>query len=252
MQLHDNVEAGYRFLTGIAPYSSGVVALPGYELVHATLHRPLFYRTGFELIARYLAGLGRPLQALCAIELRIPEPLSFAGFADFNAQYGALLADAGLLVDGRNPLARTNVAPAVWAAPEPHLYGFAYTVSRETPADAPTFVGAGAGDLIDQARLEAAAIVRPGETSEAAMAEKARVVMDVMQARLDGLEVTWQDVTALNVYSVRPFHSLLESEIFARATRPHRHELVWYYSRPPISGLEFEMDLRGVWRELRL
>ena len=28
----------YRFLPGIAPYSSGVVATPGHQIVHATLH----------------------------------------------------------------------------------------------------------------------------------------------------------------------------------------------------------------------
>ena len=31
-------------------------------------------------------------------------------------------------MDGINPVARTNVAPAVNPAPEPALYGFSYTV----------------------------------------------------------------------------------------------------------------------------
>jgi hypothetical protein len=30
------------------------------------------------------------------------------------------------------------------------------------------------------------------------------------------------------------------------------HGLHWFYSRPPIVGLEFEMDLRGVRREERV
>lgn len=252
MDLIDNGPGGYRFLTGIAPYSAGVVALPGYEVVQARLHRPLPYQQGFELIERYLMGLGRPRQALCAIELRIPAPLSFAGFAALNAEYGALLAAWQLLVAGRNPLARTNVAPAVRPPTEPLLYGFGYTRPRETAGDAPSFIGAGAGELIDQAQLDEAAIVRPGETTPEAMAVKARVVMDVMQARLDGLGVGWDDVTALNVYTAQPLEPLLEAEIFARAARPQGHEVVWYYSRPPIAGLEFEMDLRGVWREVRL
>jgi hypothetical protein len=252
MNLIDNPPGGYRFLTGIAPYSSGVVALPGFEVAHATLHTPLPYREGFALVERYLAGLGRPRQALCAIELRIPQPLSFAGFAAFNAEYGTLLAEWGLLVEGRNPLARTNVAPALRPPAEPVLHGFGFTIARETAGDAPTFIGAGAGELVDQAQLDATAIVRPGETSPEAMAAKARVVMDVMQARLDGLGVGWQAVTALNVYTAQPLEPLLEAEIFARAARPHAHEVVWHYSRPPIAGLEFEMDLRGTWREVRL
>ena len=35
-----DVHAGhYRFLPGIAPFSSGVVAIAGYQVVHATLAR---------------------------------------------------------------------------------------------------------------------------------------------------------------------------------------------------------------------
>jgi hypothetical protein len=30
------------------------------------------------------------------------------------------------------------------------------------------------------------------------------------------------------------------------------HGAHWYASRPPIEGLEFEMDLRGVFSELRI
>ena len=30
------------------------------------------------------------------------------------------------------------------------------------------------------------------------------------------------------------------------------HGLIWHYSPPPIAGLEFEMDMRGVRRELRI
>jgi hypothetical protein len=30
------------------------------------------------------------------------------------------------------------------------------------------------------------------------------------------------------------------------------HGVHWYLSRPPIEGLEYEMDMRGVRREVRL
>ena len=32
---------GYRFLPGIAPFSSGVVAAAGYQIVHVTLRGPI-------------------------------------------------------------------------------------------------------------------------------------------------------------------------------------------------------------------
>src|SRR6266852_8929075 len=40
----------------------------------------------------------------------------------------ALLTEWKLLVDGENPIARTNVAPLVGAPSEPSLYAFAYTI----------------------------------------------------------------------------------------------------------------------------
>ena len=35
--LVDQPKGNYRFVRGIAPYSSGAVAMPGYEVVHVTL-----------------------------------------------------------------------------------------------------------------------------------------------------------------------------------------------------------------------
>ena len=41
---------GYRFLPGIPAFSSGVVAQPGWEIVHATLIQPVPWREGFARI----------------------------------------------------------------------------------------------------------------------------------------------------------------------------------------------------------
>jgi hypothetical protein len=41
MSLIDHPEGDYRFLPGIAPYSCGAVSVPGFEVVHAVLQRPL-------------------------------------------------------------------------------------------------------------------------------------------------------------------------------------------------------------------
>src|SRR4051794_9061859 len=137
---------GYRFLPGIAPYSCGVVSAPGFEIAHVTLHRPIPYARGFEVIVGHLTAVGRPRVALCAIELRSPTPFSFSGFGEFNADYARILHGWGLFVDGVNPVARTNVAPGVAPPTEPVLYGFSYSRPCE-PSLPPTFVIAGAGEL---------------------------------------------------------------------------------------------------------
>ncbi|MEZ4712533.1 MAG: hypothetical protein R3A44_35425 [Caldilineaceae bacterium] len=252
MQLIDNTRGNYRFFTGIAPYSGGVKAMPGYEVVHATLRQPVPYRQGFAQIQAHLESLGRPIAALCAVELRSPKPFSFAGFIEFNNGYRDLLAELDLLVGNHNPIARTNIAPAIAPPPEPSLYGFSYTVPA-VDTTTPTFIVAGAGDLNDQANLTPAAIVRPDETAVDAMHEKAEVVLAEMAARLAGLGLGWQYVTTANIYTVQPLHPILAQPIFSTlAGAASTHGVHWHYSYPPIAGLEFEMDVRSVRHEIWL
>lgn len=246
--LRDGPSATYRFLPGIPAFSSGVVATAGWEIVHATLRVPVPWRDGFAQIERHLRAQGRPRTALCGIELRSPAPFTFEGFDTFNQGYRALLADWQILVDGENPIPRTNVAPVIGAPAEPSLYGFAYTIPGATPMQ--TFVVAGAGEMRDRTRGPQG-IVRLGDTSPEAMREKARFVMGVMQDRLRALG-EWSRVTAIDVYTALPIDGALLDEILRPAGVAAIHGIRWFPSRPPIQGLEFEVDMRGVARELSI
>ena len=53
-----NPRGGYRFLPGIEPYSSGVVAERGWEIVHVALAHPLAWRDGLISIRRHLEQMG--------------------------------------------------------------------------------------------------------------------------------------------------------------------------------------------------
>jgi hypothetical protein len=181
------------------------------------------------------------------VELRLPAPLSFEGFARFNDGYRTLLADWTLLVDGANPVARTNVAPLVRPPAEPSLHGFAYTVPGATSR--PTFVVAGAGDLRD-GPMDPSGVVRRGEHTPEALREKAAFVMTVMQTRLHGLGADWADVTAIDVYTAHPVHALLARTVLEPAGPAAGHGVHWFLSRPPIEDLDYEMDLRGTVEEL--
>ena len=251
VELINNPRGSYRFLTGIAPYSSGVVASPGYEIVRATPRGLLPYRLGFELIEQHLQDVGRTRQALCAIELRSPVPFTFQGFAEFNEDYRRLLAEWDLLVEAHNPIARTNVAPAIQPPEEPSLHAFSYTMPSETPEGGTTFVVAGAGEL-REGRLTSKDIVRKNETSEEAMKQKAAHVMRTMSARLRGLGASWEEVTAVDVYTVHPLEPLLVRHLLGPSGPAARHGVTWHYSRPPIIGIDFEMDVRGIRREVVL
>ena len=200
MKLIVNRKGNYSFLTGIAAYSSGVVAAPGHEIVHVVLQNPEPYRGGFKTIERWLKREGRSRRAPCAVRLRSPKLFTFEGFLQFNDGCQSILADWDIPVNGHNPVARTNVVPVHNPPAEPSLCGFSYT--RPSRHRRRTLVVAGAGDVRDQ-DLSSSAIVRAGESSRAAIREKAAHVMNTLRARLRGLKATWKDITIVDVYTAR-------------------------------------------------
>ena len=246
--LLDHHQGNYRFLKGIGPYSSGVVAMPGYEIVHARTTQPVPLHLAYEQIFKRLEQQGRAIQALCGMQLRIPAPLSFEGFKEFNRQYQQKLLELELYIDDVNPLARTNIAVPALGIQEAMLYAFSYTIPSKTKV--PTFVVAGAGDLRDQTDLSPEAIVRPDETSDDALREKAEVVMAVMQERLKGLQVDWSLVSSVDIYTTQPIHAFLRDTILKPIAKASWHGVSWHFGEPPIEGLAFEMDLRGIRKEL--
>jgi hypothetical protein len=233
----------YLFLPGISPYSCGVVSAPGFEIAHVTFRRPIVYDRMFALIEQHFKDNGRPKAALCGIELRSPRPFSFDGFAEFNAGYSKILEDWGLFVDGINPVARTNVAPEVDPPADPALFGFSYTRPCD-PSLPPTFVVSGAGEL-PEGILAHEAIVRVADTSSEAMFEKATFVMDLMETRLHGLGADWSGVTEVNIYTIHPLERILSDVILKRIGSAGALGVRWFFSRPPILAIEFEMDAWG-------
>lgn len=245
-----NPAGHYHFLKGIDPYSSGVIADPGFEIVHVIFREEPPWRLGFERVEAHLAEQGLGRSSLCGVQLRCPRPYSIEGFIRFNDGYRGLLAEWDLLLDGLNPVARTNVAPSHESPPEPRMFAFSYTAPAAGNPP-PSLVVAGAGELRGDA-LEAGAIVRRGDTSEEGMREKAVCVMDVMEERLRGLGAGWDLVDRVNVYTVHPLCGFVEEVLLRRIGPARRMGIHWHHARPPVEEIEFEMDLRGVHRALRL
>jgi hypothetical protein len=71
-----------------------------------------------------------------------------------------------------------------------------------------------------------------------------------MESRMAVLGATWADTTGVQVYTVFDVFPFLGSEIVARGAA--RHGLTWQFCRPPVIGLEYEMDCRGLVTELVL
>jgi hypothetical protein len=233
---------GYRFIPAVFQYSAGVAALPGHAIERVTFAKPLALRAGFERIRGFLHDRGRPLTAFCACELRSPEPFTEQGFRGFNEGYVVTLREWGLSDGNTNPVARTNVCPQIDPPAEPSFHAFSFTtIAQDAP---PSFVSSGGGEAAEGGGSYRERIVRRGDTSAAAMREKARFVLKEMERRQALLGFTWNQTTATQVYTVHDVFEFLADEIVRRGAA--RNGLTWHFSRPPVVDIEYEMDCRAV------
>jgi hypothetical protein len=243
--LVDVPDGGFAFMPGVFQYSAGVAASPGFRIERARFADPVPLRDGFARIAAHVAGAGRPLAAFCACELRSPAPFTEAGFRAFNELYVGTLAEWGVIRDGRNPVARSNVCPAVAPPAEPAFHAFCYTVAESDAA--PSFVVAGSGEVPEGRANYRDHIVRRGDVGPDGLREKARWVLGEMERRMATLGAGWARTTAVQLYTVHDPFPFLADEIVGRGAA--RHGLTWHFDRPPIVEIEYEMDCRGVGTE---
>lgn len=246
MKTREFTAGGYRYIEGVFQYSAGVRATDGQEIVRARFRQPAALDEGFRRIERYLTESGRPLASFCACELRSPAPFSEAGFRSFNEQYVNALDRWGILQEGRSPLARSNVCPEIAPPSEPSFHAFCYT--RPSTGGAPSFVISGSGEAPEGLGSYRDHIVRFGDTSREGLREKALYVLTVMESRLAALDLGWADTTNTQVYTVHDLHPFLAHDLVQRGAA--RLGFTWHFDRPPVAGIEYEMDCRATPVEL--
>jgi hypothetical protein len=226
---------GFRFLATDGPFSAGVAADQGFEIVRRTAPRHTPLAEGFRLVERTLDAAGRPPAALCAMELRVPKPLSRAGFDEFNRGYVAQHERWGLRVDGHMAPARTNVAPELDPPAEPSLHAFCYTIEGASARD--TFVISGVPEP-------------PG--TQGGLPAFWKAIVQTIDANMTALGLDWGDVTEAQLYSTRADHELFAAGELPRFAELVRPGLRWFFSRPPIDDLNLEIDVRGLAGESRV
>jgi hypothetical protein len=241
----DNERGGYAYAPGLRFAANGVVALPGMTIERGLLPRPVAFDDGFAAIARHLDAVGRSRAALCGVELRLPATLTIDGFVAFNDRYLAQLRDWDLVPGETSPLTRTNVSPTQGAPAEPSVLAFSYTI----PGDGPAYVVSGIAELPVAASYPDG-IVRRGETSEAALLEKAECVADVVGHHVDELGVTWEADTSVHLYSAHPVAHVVSRRVLPRLGVAPAHGIVWHDAAPPVTDLELEIDVRRYAREI--
>ena len=216
-----------------------------------TFHPLPLLQRGFTLIERHLQSQQRPLQALCGMELRIPSPLSPQAFDEFNQPYIERLASWGMYWLTASIRWRGVIWPLLSIQSlKPSAYGFSYTVPATR--EGTTFLVAGTPEVRARAGTERDIVAR-GDVSPAGLRQKAAYVLEALAARLQELQVTWTEVTTVEVYTVHDLYPLLATTLFpALQGAGIRHGIRWHYARPPVVEVEYEMDVRGVHQELIL
>lgn len=232
--LAHNAAGGYRFLPAPgSPYSSGVIADSGLDLVRVRFERPVALDQALAFARRHLEGTGRPTAALAGFELRINRPFNRDEWSAFNSGYISRLASLGLQIDGVMSAARTNVAPSGPAIGEPSVFAFSYTApgTRGRPA----YILSGVPEE------------EPGDP-----AANVDSIVKVLSGRMAALGARWSDATALQLYGVDNVQDLLVDKVLSLGGDSAVHGIHWYPSLPPIEGLRLEIDVRSIGTELVL
>jgi len=233
---------GYAAPRGWLQYSRGARALPGHAIVRVRFQNLMPLDAGFTRIAAWLRDRELPLTSLCACELRSPKQFTEDGFRAFNLRYAETLRAWGVMQGDANPVARSNVCPPIAPPREPSFYAFCYAAPALSAP--PTFVAAGAGEATEGTGPYAERVIAYGDISAGGMRRKAEHVIDEMERRMALIGGSWKAATAVQVYTVQEFHSFVADLLVARGATSHG--LTWHFARPPIVGLEYEMDVRAV------
>ena len=197
---------GYRYIRGPFQYSGGVAAEPEFSIERVRFLSPIPLVEGFAAIEKHLNRWG-------------------------------------VFKDEENPVARSNVCPKVGPPSEPSFHSFSYTVPRVSELN--SFIIAGSAEVPEGVETYNERIIRLGDRSPDAMREKAHYVLDTMEKRMAALGLSWVDAGLTQIYTVYEIHSFLTSEILSRGAGKHSG-LTWYYARPPVEGLDYEMDVSSV------
>jgi hypothetical protein len=228
-------EGNYRYLAAPGqPFSSGIVADEGFDLVRAIFRNPVPLEEGLAAARRHVESQGRPATAIGGFELRIIESFTQDGFDTFNRAYVQRLEAMGIRATDDRPAARTNVAPTRKIVNEPSVYAFTYTVPGRPPTTS--------------FRLSGSAETR----TDGSDMERLQSVLDTLDTRLRELRVAWERATATSYYSNFGPSGEIEAAIVDRIGRAGLHGMTWFPSSPPIQGLKFELDVRSIGTELSL
>lgn len=241
--LIDNKAGAFKIAPGGSVYCAGVVPYEGFEVVRVLLRPWIRLDKAYAFIEKYMKRIGRPVQAFCGIELRVPAPLTFDQWSSFNVPYLKQLGEWGLIFGNQSGVCRSNIALAIRAPDTTSVCAFSYAVP--TSERVPTFFLSGTADIDSTGK-----IIAEGDTGPEAMQKRARFTIDTVGATLGKLNVSWEDTTQIALFHVGDIPNLWGPTLFGRFGDAVRRGVLVYHARPPLVGAEVELEARAVRQEL--
>lgn len=234
----------YRFLAG-GPFSAGVAPDEGFALRRVRFARLVPMADGFAAIRQHLIDRGRPVTALAGCELRSPRPMTIDEFTTFNAVYLETLHTWGCRDGALNPVARSNLAPALDAPGEATFFAFTYTIAE--PGAVGDYLVSGLPEIRDGAKA-GDRVVAGDDVSPQGLATKLTFILDVLRRRVADLGGDWTGITGAQIYSAHDIGPLMKNVLSPIGLA--QIGLAWYPAWPPVTGFHIEADVRRVRTEL--
>ncbi len=251
-----STSGGYDFEPGLPFLSFGVQAQPGHRLHRAVLESGPASGRAVAFAIEHLARLGLPAQALCGMEFRqfSERQLTHPEFGVFNQHHVAQLEAAGLLVDGKVPVARTNVVVSGSGRSGDALHAFTYAVPDATAPQPADFLFSAIPEVrftLTDGKFQQE-VVREGESSPQAVQAKLDYILGVVEQRLESARRGWADVLQMHLYSSFDLSAAQQAQLSQRLGAAAVRGYQYTHSLPPIGPSQMEFDFRRVSAELTI
>lgn len=241
--LIENSAGNYKILPSGAAYCSGIIPDPGFEVIRVELQSWLPLERAYAFIETYLKGVGRPVQAFCGIELRVPEPLTFDKWSTFNVPYLEQLRKWALMSGDYSLVCRSNIALDLYPPTATSMCAFSFTAPATS--NGLTFLLSGQADIGPDNK-----IIAEGEIGSQAMQQRARFTIDTVAETLKKLGFSWEDTTRVALFHAHDIPELWGPALLGTIGEPIRRGALVYRARPPIAGGEVELEARAIRRDL--
>jgi hypothetical protein len=241
-ELIDHRMGNYKVLPSGAAYCAGVVPDPGHQVVRVELNPWVPLDQAFAFIESHLKGAGRPVQAFCGIELRVPAPLTIDNWSSFNVPYLAQLREWNLMHGDFSGVCRSNIALGLHAPSVTSMCAFSYTAPSSSKAL--TFLLSGQADIGPGNKM-----IAEGKVEPQAMQTRTRFTIDTVSGTLRKLGLSWEDTTRIALFHVHDIPDLWGPALLGAIGEPIRRGVLTYRARPPIAGGEVELEARAIGQE---